>query len=795
MSFNEHNFFLDIRLMKLYSTPEFISTHNAALRVVFIYAGFSLLWILFSDQILFYFVNDAEILTKIQMLKGWAFVIVSAVILYVLLLQEITKVKQAEESLSEGEKNYREIFNATSEAIFIHNAENGEILDANNSASDMFGYSHEEIHQLTINDLSSGEHPYSQQKAVEFVNKAVEQGPQLFEWKSRKKSGEFFWSEVALKSSVVGGEGRVVAIVRDVTERKLAVEALRGKNRALKIANEVTKATINAMDEDALLQDSCKIIVDYGGYLLAWIGYARHDENKTVCPVARYGYEEGYLETAQITWGDGKRGQGPTGTAIRYKKPIAAQDILNDPKFKPWRDAAAKRGYKSSLALPLLDKDECIGALNIYSKDSDAFDTDEVVLLTRISSELLFGIKTLRTRKEKQQVEDAKEKIVRQLNQAQKMEAIGTLAGGIAHDFNNILSAILGYTDMALLDLPEGSKVAKDLEKVLKAGYRAADLVKQILTFSRRSDQELKPLRIQLVIKEALRLLRSSIPTTIEIKQNINPDCEPILADPTQIHQVIMNLCTNAYHAMREAGGILSISLEPVNLTSEDLNSKINLYSGSYAKLRISDTGCGIAKDNLGKVIEPYFTTKAKEEGTGLGLAVVHGIVLSLGGDITIYSEPGKGTVFHVYLPVIGETKEVVQDNDTAPLPTGIERIILVDDDEELAQMNKRMLESLGYKVTALTSSVDTLNIFQKEPDRFDLVLTDMTMPQMTGAELSEKILAVRPDVPIILCTGFSELINEEKAKKIGIRDFVMKPVVKKNLAGAVRKVLDERIS
>jgi two-component system, cell cycle sensor histidine kinase and response regulator CckA len=379
------------------------------------------------------------------------------------------------------------------------------------------------------------------------------------------------------------------------------------------------------------------------------------------------------------------------------------------------------------------------------------------------------------------------------LRQAQKMEAIGTLAGGIAHDFNNILSAILGYTGMALDDLPTGSDVHADIQKVLKAGHRAKDLVAQILTFSRQSEQELQPLRVQTVLREAMKLLRSSIPTTIEIKQDIKSECEAVLADPTQVHQIIMNLCTNAYHAMRETGGVLYVSLGQFELTTEDAIGRSGLQSGSYVKLEISDTGHGMTKDVLERAFEPYFSTKAKGEGTGLGLAMVHGIVKSFQGEITVYSEPGEGATFQIYLPIISEPTDAAQAEADGPLPKGNERILLVDDDEDLAQMLRMVFERLGYSVTALTSSVETLRTFEKDPDAFDLVITDMTMPKMTGAELAREILAIRPDAAVILCSGYSELISAEKAKAMGISNYVMKPVTKSELSRAVRKVLDAK--
>jgi len=392
---------------------------------------------------------------------------------------------------------------------------------------------------------------------------------------------------------------------------------------------------------------------------------------------------------------------------------------------------------------------------------------------------------------ERKQAEEEKKKLQAQLQQAQKMEAIGTLAGGIAHDFNNILSLIIGYTELALDDVPEGTPVRDNINEAYKAGKRARDLVKQILTFSRQREEERKPVQIHLIVKEALKMLRSTLPTTIEIRQNI-ASTATVLADPTQIHQVIMNLCTNAYYAMQEKGGLLEVSLADVKLDSDFTARHPDIYPGPYLKLTVSDTGHGIEKKDINRIFEPYYTTREKSGGTGMGLSVVHGIIKSHGGAISVYSEPGKGSAFHVFFPRIESPDPVAETEVVDPLPLGNERILFVDDELAIIDIEKRMLEHLGYKVEGRTSSIEALEAFRAQPDKFDLVITDMTMPNMTGDELARELMRIRPDLPIILCTGFSELIDEQKAKAMGIRAFVMKPVVMAEMAKAVRKALDK---
>jgi len=373
-----------------------------------------------------------------------------------------------------------------------------------------------------------------------------------------------------------------------------------------------------------------------------------------------------------------------------------------------------------------------------------------------------------------------------QLRQAVKMEAIGTLAGGIAHDFNNILASILGYGEMAKVQLEDESQAQKDVQQIIRAGKRARDLVRQILSFSRQGDIQFSPLKIQFILREALKLLRSSLPVTIRIEEQIDNNCGPVLADSTQIHQIIINLCTNAKQAMGSAGGVLSVALDEIDVAPRvQVSGGILLQPGSYVHLMIEDTGCGMDAETQERIFDPFFTTKNVGEGTGLGLSVIHGIVKQHEGEIGVESVLGEGTIFHIYLPVT--QREIFdRNNDAEETVIGNENILLVDDEVILLEAMRRLLELLGYTVTACSSAVDAFEKFSASPDGFDLLITDMTMPEMTGVELTGKILQVRSDLPVVMVTGYSESIDAEHAKNCGVNEFIMKPVSKKQLLAAI---------
>jgi PAS domain S-box-containing protein len=641
---------------------------------------------------------------------------------------DITSHKQLEEALQENEERFRLM--AERSIDIIYQSDLRCTVRYCSPAVYRFGYSPEELLGKTFTDYLP---PSEIEKARQAMKRAAAgQNVELLELQGRKKDGTPLYLEVnafpILKEGQVAG---IQGLVRDITLRKKDEDSLRVSETRYRRLFETAK------DGILLLDAATGAITDANPFILELLGYAKEE-----------------------VWGKHLWDFGLASDMENWKK--ALEDLQH-------------QEYLHDENLPL------------QTKSGKAIEVEFISNVYMIDHERVIQC-NIRDISERRRAEKEWVKLEAQLRQAQKMEAIGTLAGGIAHDFNNILSIILGYTEMTLLSLEEASPLRNDLEQVMRAGHRAEDLVQQILAFSRKGEQELRPLRISLIIKEALKMLRASIPTTIDIRTNIQ-GLGTVLADATQIHQVLMNLCTNAAYAMRDEGGILEVSLADLELQQSLPHP--DLLPGGYIKLSISDNGQGMAPEVMARIFDPFFTTKALGVGTGLGLSVVHGIVKNLHGAVTVYSEPGKGSTFNVYLPRI-EDQGPLETKEIAPLPTGKECILFVDDEEALVELGHRMLEVLGYEVVARNSSLEALKTFQAQPEKFDLIITDQTMPQMTGIELAKKISSIRSDLPIMLCTGFSEIITAERAKDLGIKDFIMKPMVIADLARRVRHVLDD---
>ena len=384
----------------------------------------------------------------------------------------------------------------------------------------------------------------------------------------------------------------------------------------------------------------------------------------------------------------------------------------------------------------------------------------------------------------------------RQLRLAQKMEAIATLAGGIAHDFNNNLASIITCTEMAREDVPPNSPVRELLDVVLKAGYRGRNLVKQILTISCQGEQEKQPVQVELIVEECLKLLRASFPATIDIRKNFAEHLGVVLADPTQIHQIVVNLCTNAAYAMRDKGGVLEISVANMDLDAEAAAEFQDLQAGRYLRLTVRDSGTGMNPEIIERIFDPFFTTKKKSGGTGLGLSVIHGIVRNHRGAITVDSKLGEGATFHVYLPRIDSSKEVMKGDPPSETLKGSERILFVDDEEDVAFAGGKMLQRFGYEVVVKRDGLEALELFRSNPYDFDLIFTDQNMPNMTGTELTQEVLAIRPDMPIVLCTGLgpaaSGILNKKDKRALGIREVVVKPLDQSEMAKIVRRALEK---
>jgi PAS domain S-box-containing protein len=653
-----------------------------------------------------------------------------------LFITETTEQKQVEEALRESEEKFRTIAEQSPNMVFINKG--GRIVYVNQRSEELMGYSREEFCSPTF-DFFCFIAPDSRKLAAQSLKRHAtgkEVGP--LEYELVTKNGRMIDALITTKLIHFEGSLSILGIVTDISARKAAEKALRESE----------------MKHKTLIRN-----------IPGFVYRARPDWTAEIMSSSEEicGYTVEELEAKEKNW-----------LSIVHPED---QDLV----FMEGSELAKKQKH-------------LVQTYRILAKDGQTrWVEDRKTSLFSEEGELIGIEGILQDVTDRIEAEKNRKKLERKLRQALKMEAIGTMAGGIAHDFNNILAAITGYSELALLHAPGESRVKVNLENVLKCCDRAKNLIQQILAFSRQKDPVQRLLDVTPLFKESMRLIRSSLPATISIHQTIGKNIGAVKADPTQLQQVLMNLCTNAGQAMQEAGGVLDVTLEEVQLDEKAASDHVHLEAGPHLKLSVSDTGIGIDPENKEKIFDPYFTTRDEEGGTGMGLAMVHGIVKNHHGEITVRSEPGKGSTFTVLLPVAGKKPGQKQKTRPETLPRGRERILFVDDEVSLVEIGRQMLEHLGYEVDAYSSSKDIPDLFRKDPELFDLVITDTAMPGIPGDKLAEALLEVRPDIPIILCTGYSERMSPEKAEKIGIKAFVMKPLVMQELAETVRNVLDQQ--
>lgn len=691
------------------------------------------------------------------------------------LLQQLNDLKETQEKKDERREKetrfkYYSFLDKIADPVFIYDAITYKFLHCNLSFLKNYGHSKEESLSMTPFDLYK---PEEFAQIREIIDKRTEGPPLTFTHLTKDRRQRTV--EIMNEAIYHDGQPAWMTLVHDITDRITMEEELERYRERLE--DMVDKKTMQVLEankkltleieerkkaESAITESETKfrniieksldgiLLVDEIGTVIEW---NRGQENI-------YGTKSPMVVGKKI-WD------------VQFQhEPKEKKDEKTYEKIKAMWQSFFKTGinpFQNKLQVSKIEKSD--GKIRDIQQLYFPIETDKGLMMagtTRdITTELMME---------------------KQFSQSQKMEAMGTLAGGIAHDFNNILAGIDGYTQLAVRRLDKESPVQKYLNQILTASGRATDLVKQILTFSRGEKKEKVPVQMRLIVKEAVKLLSSSLPANIEIVPRIEGDPTYIFADPTQIHQVVMNLCTNAAHAMKKNGGVMEVRLK---IESVEAGMYKELKPGPYLGLSISDTGHGIKPELMDKIFEPFFTTKDAGEGTGMGLAVVHGIVKSHNGNMSLFSKVGVGTTVSILFPVTVDVIHTTQEKEET-IPRGEERILLVEDEASLAEAEKILLEELGYKVTIMANGLVALELFHKMPDRFDIIISDFSMPKMTGVELIRHIRKINPHIPVIICTGFSNVVTPAEAKSLGIGDIIMKPINFNYIAKTIRELLRE---
>jgi PAS domain S-box-containing protein len=644
--------------------------------------------------------------------------------------RDISGRKSAERMLEQSEEKFRRVFENDPDPVVVSRLRDGVIVDVNLGFSGTTGYAREEVLGRTALEMNFWA---DSEDRAGLIGALREKGVvRNLETAFLRKDGKKTRTLVSASIFPLQGEEHVYFSARPIEDLKKAEEKIRVSERRNR---EILQT---AMDGFVRLDGQ-------GNFM---------EVNQAYCSMTGYGKEEFAGKNMADLTTDLSRDQIAARMAL-----IAEKGMLRFESHQRRKDGR------------MLDVE--VSAHFLQESGQGGF----VAFVRDIS--------------ERKAAEEEKARTETLMLQLQRMEAVGTLAAGIAHDFNNILMPILGISEILLEDMAPGSQEYRDIQQIFTAAQRASGLVRQILAFSRQTEQEKVPVYFQHILKEVFKLARSTIPANIAIEEDIDTSCGKVLADPTSLHQIALNLITNAFHAVEESAGIISLGLCEVSVGSRE-GKEMGLAKGRYVRFSVADNGPGIDPAIRKKIFEPYFTTKALGKGTGLGLALVYGIAKEAGGQVRLQSELGRGTTVQVYLPLLADQSSSAPGffGTQKPGQKAHGRLLLVDDELQILQMQKSAFRKAGYKVNTCTSGMEGLQTFKADPDYYDLVITDMAMPGMTGTEMAQEMMAIRPDLPIILCTGFSEKIDEEAARDLGFRGFVMKPVLNRELMGLVESIL-----
>jgi PAS domain S-box-containing protein len=702
--------------------------HRAvAAKIVFIYVIFGLGWIYGSDTVLGWLLHDPKMLVKIAVIKGFLFIFCTAGLLYLLIDRFVGKLTDVEEDRLVTMDNYRVIFNATNEAILIHDAETGQIVDVNDRMLEIYGYTREEALAADIGQLSQGKSPYSQKEAGEKVRRAMLEGPQVFEWLSCRKTGETFWSEVSLKRVTTGDSVKIIAVVREIGERKRMEGQLKESEERFKALHNASFGGITIHDKGMILE--C---------------------NQGLAEITGHSVEELIGMNGLLLIAPSSRDLVLDKIVTGYEKAYEAMGIRKNGEEYPLRLEARTVPYKGK---------------NVRSVE-------------------------FRDITENKQYQATQERMQKQLEQAQKMESVGRLAGGVAHDFNNMLGVILGYSDLILRQVDERHPMYPGLKQIQQAALRSAELTRQLLAFARKQTVAPKVLDLNDTVAGMLKMLLRLIGEDIDLAWLPGKDLGQVKIDPSQLDQILVNLCVNARDAIGDTGKV-TIETHNVVFDADYCAKHPGAVPGTFILLAISDNGCGMDRETLTHLFEPFFTTKEMGKGTGLGLSMVYGIVKQNNGFINVYSELGQGTTFKIYIPWhAAETEPTGKTDALHPPQTGLETILLVEDEPMILEMTVIMLQQLGYTILPAATPGEALQLAEKHGEKIDLLMTDVVMPEMNGRDLAKNLWSLSPNLKCLFMSGYTaNVIAHHGVLDDGV-NFLQKPFSQKDLAAKIREAL-----